>query len=47
MTVDELRVDLQPVEKAVKGESFSIRVDSKIRPSDRLYVWEPTGVKGK
>lgn len=47
MTVDELRVDLKPVEKAVKGESFSIRVDSKIRPSDRLYVWEPTGVKGK
>lgn len=47
MTVDELRVDLKPVEKAVKSESFSIRVDSKIRPSDRLYVWEPTGVKGK
>ena len=47
MTVEELRVDLKPVEKAVKGESFSLRVGSKIRPSDRLYVWEPTETKGK
>lgn len=47
MTVEELRVDLKPVEKAVKGESFSLRVESKIRPSDRLYVWEPTETKGK
>lgn len=47
MTVEELRVDLKPVEKAVKGESFSLRVGSKIRPSDRLYVWEPTETKEK
>ncbi len=47
MTVEELRVDLQSVDKAVKGESFSLRVGSKIRPSDRLYVWEPTGVNGR
>lgn len=45
MTVDELRVDLKPVERAVKGESVSIRTGSKIRPSDRLYVWRETGVK--
>ncbi len=43
MTVDELRVDLKPVESAVKGQSVSIRTGSKIRPSDRLYVWKPTG----
>lgn len=44
LTVDELRVDLKPVEKAVKGDSFSIKVPSKIRPSDRLYVWRETGL---
>jgi putative protease len=36
-TVDEIRVELQPVERTIKGERFSIRVDEKIRPSDRLY----------
>lgn len=43
MTVDEIRVDLKPVEKTVKGESFSIKVPDKVRPSDRLYRWLPTG----
>lgn len=42
LTLDEIRIDLNPVEKAVKGQSFSIRVPSKIRPSDRLYVWDKT-----
>lgn len=40
LTLDEIRVDLKPVEKAVNGESFSIKVPGKIRPSDRLYVWD-------
>lgn len=42
LTVDEIRVDLKPVDRATKGQSFSMKVPSKIRPSDRLYVWEPT-----
>ncbi len=42
MTVDEIRVDLKPVERAVRGDRFSIKVDQKIRPSDKLYRWEPT-----
>lgn len=42
MTVDEIRVDLEPVERAVKGDRFSIKVDKKIRPSDKLYRWEST-----
>jgi putative protease len=37
-------VDLKPVEKAVKGDSFSFKIAEKIRPSDRLYVWKPTGL---
>ena len=42
-TVEEIRVDLKPVEKTVKGERFSIKVPEKVRPSDRLYRWVPTG----
>lgn len=40
LTLDEIRVGLKPVEKAVKGDSFSIAVPSKIRPSDKLYLWK-------
>ncbi|MFR9166573.1 MAG: peptidase U32 family protein [Dysgonomonas sp.] len=35
--VDEIRVDLKPVEKTVKGEKFSIKLTDKIRPSDKLF----------
>ena len=41
LTVEEIRVDLKPVEKTVKGERFSIKTDEKIRPSDKLFVWKP------
>ncbi len=36
-TVDEIRVNLQPVEKTIKGESFSMQVPVKIRRGDVLY----------
>ena len=36
-TVDEIRVDLQPVEVAKKGDRCSFKVSEKIRPSDKLY----------
>lgn len=42
LTVNEIRVDLKPVDKAVKGQAFSIAVPAKIRPSDRLYRWLET-----
>ncbi len=42
LSVDEIRVNLKPVDKAVKGDSFSIKVPEKVRPSDRLYVWRDT-----
>ena len=38
-SVEEMRVDLKPVEEAVKGDHFSIKLDQKIRPSDKLYKW--------
>ena len=40
VTVDEIRVDLKPVGKTVKGERFSIKVADKIRPSDKLFLWK-------
>jgi len=36
-TIDELRVDDKPVDKAQKGEHISIRVDEPIRASDKIY----------
>jgi U32 family peptidase len=36
-TVEELRVELQPVQMARKGECFSIRIPKKIRRSDKLF----------
>jgi putative protease len=42
LTVDDIQVDCKSVERAVKGDSFSIAVPAKIRPSDRLYKWEQT-----
>jgi len=36
-TVQEIRVDLKTVEKAVKGDHISIPIQEKIRPSDKLY----------
>ena len=39
-TIDEIRVELEPVEQTVKGERFSFKVNEKIRPSDRLYKME-------
>lgn len=38
--INEIRVDLKSVDKAVKGERFSIRTTEKIRPSDKLFLWK-------
>ncbi|MDE6110226.1 MAG: U32 family peptidase [Muribaculaceae bacterium] len=42
--VEDIRVDLKSVPRAVKGDAFSIPVPAKIRPADRLYRWEETGL---
>ena len=42
LEVSEIRVGLKPVDKAVKGDAFSIPVPAKIRPGDRLYRWDHT-----
>ena len=47
MQVEEIRVDLKPVEKTVKGERFSIKTETKIRPSDKLFLWRETEIAKK
>ncbi len=37
LNVEEIRVNLEKVDKTVKGERFSMPVDVKIRRSDKLY----------
>ena len=38
--IEEIRVDLKPVEEAKKGERFSIPVPEKVRKGDKLYIWK-------
>lgn len=45
MKAGELRLEYDPVPVVKKGDSFSLKVPRKIRPSDRMYLWEDTGVK--
>lgn len=35
--VEELRVNNQPVSKVEKGQIFTMKIDHKVRPSDKLY----------
>lgn len=44
---EELRLEYDPVDKVVKGQLFSMPVPEKIRPSDRLYLWDTVGEKKK
>ena len=41
ITVTDIQVDCHSVSVARKGDAFSIPVPAKIRPSDRLYRWDP------
>lgn len=43
--VKELRLDLSPVESVKKGDLFSMPVSAKVRPSDRLYLWQETNLQ--
>lgn len=40
-TVEQIRLDVDPVEGTYKGDTFSIPVPARVRPGDRLYLWEP------
>ena len=38
--IEQLRLDRDPVAEVKKGQIFSTPVPCKVRPSDRLYLWE-------
>jgi putative protease len=40
VVIDDVRVDLQPVNSVEKGAYFSIAVPEKVRRADKLYKWE-------
>lgn len=42
--VEEIRVDLKPTEKTVKGEFCSIATKGVVRRGDKLYLVESTGI---
>ena len=44
MEAGELRLEYDPVDVVTKGQHFSLKVPRKIRPSDRMYIWEKTPV---
>ena len=39
-TIEEIRVNLKPVEMTKKGERFSFKISEKIRPSDKMFLWK-------
>ena len=43
-TVEEIRVDLKPTEKTVKGDFCSIATKGVVRRGDKLYLVESTGI---
>lgn len=45
MNADEIRYDLQPVERAEKGQRISMPVPEKVRPSDKLYKLIKTNIE--
>lgn len=45
MNADEIRYDLQPVERAEKGQRISMPVPEKVRPSDKLYKLVKTNIE--
>ncbi|MDE6295395.1 MAG: U32 family peptidase [Muribaculaceae bacterium] len=44
--ISELRYDLQPVEEVTKGMRFSMPVPAKVRPGDKVYLWQVIGDRG-
>lgn len=43
-TIEQLRLDTDPVPEVKKGQIFSTPVPVKCRPSDRLFIFQPNNV---
>ena len=46
VTAEDIRVDLETTDEAVKGDRFSIKTNEKIRPNDQLYKMVTANRKG-
>lgn len=46
VTANDIRVNLQTVTEALKGDHFSIQINEKIRPNDQLYKMVAADRKG-
>ncbi|MDD4776844.1 MAG: U32 family peptidase [Fermentimonas sp.] len=46
VTAEDIRVDLEATDEAVKGDHFSIKTNEKIRPNDQLYKMVEANRKG-
>jgi putative protease len=46
VTADDIRVNLETVTEAIKGDHFSIQINEKIRPNDQLYKMVVADRKG-
>ncbi|MEL7600289.1 MAG: peptidase U32 family protein [Proteiniphilum sp.] len=46
VTANDIRVNLESVAEAIKGDHFSIQVNEKIRPNDQLYKMVAADRKG-
>ena len=46
VTADDIRVNLESVAEALKGDHFSIQINEKIRPNDQLYKMVAADRKG-
>ena len=46
VTANDIRVNLQTVAEALKGDHFSIQINEKIRPNDQLYKMVAADRKG-
>ncbi len=46
VTADDIRVNLESVTEALKGDHFSIQINEKIRPNDQLYKMVAADRKG-
>ena len=40
--VTEIRLDLHPVSRAIKGQTCSVPVPGLVRRGDKLYLWVET-----
>ena len=46
LIAEDFMVNDAPADKAVKGDHVTLRLDFKLRPSDKLYKWVETEFAG-